>query len=57
VDQRSDRAGDCSPCADSNITLKEQVAKLDDMELVDKNEDVLGETSDEKSRQICGDSF
>jgi hypothetical protein len=57
VDQRSDRAGDCAPCADSNITLKEQVAKLDDMELVDKNEDVLGETSDEKLRQIWGDSF
>jgi hypothetical protein len=49
-EQRSDRAADCAPCADSNMTLKEQMAKLDDMELVDKNEDDLGKTLDEESR-------
>ena len=31
------------------MTLKETMAKLDDMELVDKNEDDSGETSDEES--------
>ena len=29
---------DCAPCADSELILKEQIAKLDDMELVDGND-------------------
>jgi hypothetical protein len=31
-------AEDCAPCADSNLTLKEKIQKLDDMELVYGNE-------------------
>jgi hypothetical protein len=31
------------------MTLKERMAKLDDMELVDENEDELEEGSDEES--------
>jgi hypothetical protein len=30
--QRSDGAVDCAPCADFNMTVKEQMAKLDNME-------------------------
>ena len=40
------RAADCAPCADSELTLKEQIAKLDDMELLDDNEDESEETPD-----------
>ena len=34
-ERSTDLVGDCAPCADSELTLKEQIAKLDDMELVD----------------------
>jgi hypothetical protein len=49
-EQRSGGAADCAPWADSNMTLKEQMAKLDDVELVDKNKDNLGKTSNMGSR-------
>jgi hypothetical protein len=48
-EQRSDGAADSAPCANSNMTLKERMAKLDHMELVDKNEDELEVDSDEES--------
>ena len=48
-EQSTNGAADCAPCAVSDMTLKETMAKLDDMELVDKNEDDSGETSDEES--------
>jgi hypothetical protein len=48
-EQRSDGAADCAPCANSNMTLKERMVKLDDMELVDENEDELEVGSDEES--------
>jgi hypothetical protein len=41
-----DRAAGGAASADSNSTLEERMAKLDDMELVDKNQDDLDETSD-----------
>ncbi len=44
-----ERAAGGAASADSNSTLKERIAKLDDMELVDKNEDNLEETSDIES--------
>jgi Fe-S cluster biogenesis protein NfuA len=47
--QRSDRAADCAPCPNSNMTLKEQMVKLDIMELVDENKDDLGKTSHDES--------
>jgi hypothetical protein len=43
------RSSGLRTCVDSNMILKEQMAKLDDMELVDKNEDDLGKASDEES--------
>jgi hypothetical protein len=43
------RAADCAPCADSNSTLKEQIEKLDNMELVKGNEGTCDETDDDKS--------
>ncbi len=48
-EQSTNGAADCAPCADSDMTLKETMAKVDDIELVDKNEDDSGETSDEES--------
>jgi hypothetical protein len=48
-EQRSDGAADCAPCADSNMTLKKQMAKLGNVELVDKHKDDLGKTSHEES--------
>jgi hypothetical protein len=42
------RAVDCSPCADSNSTLKEQMKKLDDMELLGNNGATSDETFDHK---------
>jgi hypothetical protein len=47
--QRSDRAAHFPPCTNSNTTLKEQMAKLDKIELVDKNEEDLDKTSDNES--------
>jgi hypothetical protein len=43
--QRSDGAADGAPCTDSNITLKEQMSKLGNVELLDEKEDDLGKTS------------
>ncbi len=42
------RAADCAPCADSNSTLKEQIEKLDNMELVEGNEGMCDKTGDDK---------
>jgi hypothetical protein len=43
------RAAECAPCADSNLMLKEQIEKRDNMELVDDNESTLDKTDDGKS--------
>jgi hypothetical protein len=43
------RAADCTPCADSNSTLKEQIEKLDNMEIVEGNEGTCDKTYDDKS--------
>jgi hypothetical protein len=43
------RAADCAPCAGSNSTLKEQIEKLDNMELIKDNEGAYDGTDDEKS--------
>ena len=43
------RAADCAPCADSNSTLKEQIKKLDNMELIKDNEGPYDGTDDNKS--------
>jgi hypothetical protein len=43
------RAADCAPCADSNSTLKEQIEKLDNRELVEDNEGLYDGTNDNKS--------
>jgi hypothetical protein len=43
------RAADCVPCADSNSTLKEQIEKLDNMELIKDNEGGYYGTNDDKS--------
>jgi hypothetical protein len=42
------RAADCPPCADSNLTLKEHMKNLDHMELLDDNEGTSDETSGHK---------
>jgi hypothetical protein len=44
------RDAECAPsCAGSNLTLKEKLMSLDDMELVDENEDDSPATDDEES--------
>ena len=43
------RAADCALCADSNSTLKEQIEKLDNMELVEDNEGPYGGTDKDES--------
>ena len=43
------RAADCAPCADSTLSLKDQMKQLDDMELVGGNEDESDQTDDEGS--------
>jgi hypothetical protein len=43
------RAADCAPCADSNSTLKEQIEKLDNMELIKDTEGPYDGTNDDKS--------
>jgi hypothetical protein len=43
------RAADCAPCADSNSRLKEQIEKLDNMELLEDNEGPYDGTDDDKS--------
>ncbi len=42
------RAADGAPCADSNSTLKEQIEKLDNRELVEDNEGPYDGTDDDK---------
>jgi hypothetical protein len=48
---KNTRSGDaeCAPCAGSNLTLKEKLISLDDMELVEENEDDSPSTDDEQS--------
>jgi hypothetical protein len=48
-DDTEKNAADCAPCADSNSTLKEQIEKLDNMELVEGNEGACDETDEDKS--------
>jgi hypothetical protein len=38
-------AADCSPCADSNFTLKEEITKLNDMDLVVENKSNANQTN------------
>ena len=38
-----------APCADSELSLKEKMARLDDMELVYENQSESNETSDKES--------
>jgi hypothetical protein len=45
----ANRAADCAPCADSNSRLKEQIKKLDNMELIKDNEGAYDGTDDDKS--------
>jgi hypothetical protein len=40
---------DCSPPADSNSTLKEQIEKLDNMELIKDNQGAYDGTDADKS--------
>ena len=42
-------AADCAPCADSNVSLKEQISKLDEMALVEGNKSESDETDDRES--------
>jgi hypothetical protein len=42
------RAVGCAPCTDPNLTLKEQMKKLDDIELVNDNEGTCDKTYDNK---------
>ncbi len=46
-EESTNSAADCAPCADSDLTLKEQIAKLDDMVLQDGNEAELDKTNEE----------
>jgi hypothetical protein len=43
------RDAECAPCTGSNLTLKEKLMSLDDMELVEENEDDSPATDDEES--------
>jgi hypothetical protein len=43
------KAADCAPCTDSNSTLKEQIEKLDNMELIQDNEGAYEKTDDDTS--------
>ncbi len=45
----TNRAAVCTPGADSNLALKDQIAKLNDMELVQGNEEERDETDDDQS--------
>jgi hypothetical protein len=40
---------ECAPCAGSNLTLKEKLISLDDMELEEENKDDSPSTDDEES--------
>jgi hypothetical protein len=39
------RAADCALCPNSDLTLKEQISKLDDMVLDDQNKDESDKTN------------
>jgi hypothetical protein len=43
------RDAECASCTGSNLTLKDKLMSLDDMELVDENEDDSPTTDDEES--------
>jgi hypothetical protein len=43
------RTGECAMCTDSNLTLKEQMEKLDNMELVVDYKSNCDKTDDVKS--------
>jgi hypothetical protein len=43
------RDAKCAPCAGSNLTLKEKIMSLDNIELVEDNEDNSPSTDDEES--------
>jgi hypothetical protein len=43
------RDAECAPCAGSNLTLKEKIMSLTDMELVEENEDNSPSTDEEES--------
>jgi hypothetical protein len=40
---------ECAPCAASNLTLKEKLISVDDMELEEENEEDSPSTDDEES--------
>jgi hypothetical protein len=42
-------SAECAPSAGSNLTLKEKIMSLDDMELVEENEDYSPSTDEEES--------
>ena len=42
-------AADCAPCADSNLSLKEQISKLDGMVLLEGNDSESDQTDDTES--------
>jgi hypothetical protein len=42
------RAADGAPCADSMSTLREHMKKLDNMELLDKNEGTSDKTTNDE---------
>jgi hypothetical protein len=43
------RDAECAPCAGSNLTLKEKLMSLDNMDLLEENEDDSPSTDDEES--------
>jgi hypothetical protein len=49
AEESKNRAVEFEPCADSNLTLKEQMKKLDTMELVDNNKSAFEKTDEDKS--------
>jgi hypothetical protein len=48
-DDTENNAADCAPRADSNSRLKEQIEKLDNMELIEGNEGACDRNDDNKS--------
>ncbi len=47
-EETENEAVDGAPCADSELTLKERMAKLDDMELADGNKSIGDKTDNAK---------
>jgi hypothetical protein len=46
------RDAECAPCAGSNLSLKEKLISLDNMELVEENEDDSPSTDNEESAAL-----